>query len=100
MQTYLVLGNLTDLGRRNIQDSPKRLDALRKALGILGGKLAAFYFMLGGPYDFAAVLEALNDETIAKYGLAVAAQGYVEITVTRAFTEPEFRQLIKGKNGR
>jgi hypothetical protein len=36
-----------------------------------------------------------NDETIAQSALAVAAQGAVQRTVVRAFTEPEYQQLIK-----
>ena len=73
---------------------------MRKALAVLGGRVVAFYFMMGGPYDFSAVLEGKNDEMIAKYVMAVSAQGYVKVTVTRVFTEPEYRVLIKGKDTR
>ena len=95
MRTYVALGTFTDQGLRTIQDSPKRLAAVRKALVSGGAKLVAFYLLMG-PYDFVGVLEAPNDETIAKYALAVAGQGAVKLTVVRAFTEPEYRQLIKG----
>jgi uncharacterized protein with GYD domain len=95
MQTYLVLGTFTELGRQTIEDSPKRLDAIRKALTKIGGNLAAFYLTMGAQ-DFVAVLEAPSDETIIKYTLAVAAQGHVKVVVSRAFTESEYRKLIKG----
>lgn len=95
MPTYLALGTFTDQGRRTIQESPKRLDAVKKALVAIGGRLEAFYLTMG-PYDFVAVIEAPNDETVAKYALAVSAQGAVRIVVCRAFPEAEYRRLIKG----
>ena len=95
MQTYVVLGNFTDTGRRTIHDSPKRLDAVRKALTKIGGRMVSFYLTMG-EQDFVAVLEAPADETIVKYALAVAAGGHVKIVVSRAFTEAEYRKLITG----
>ena len=95
MQTYLVLGTFTELGRRTIEDSPKRLHAVRKALTKIGGSLASFHLTMGAQ-DFVAVLVAPSDETIIKYALAVAAHGHVKVAVSRAFTEAEYRALIKG----
>jgi uncharacterized protein with GYD domain len=66
MPTYLALGTFTDQGHRTIQDSPKRLDAVRKALATIGGKLVGFYLTMG-PYDVVGVLEGPHDEAGAKY---------------------------------
>ncbi|TIS14132.1 MAG: GYD domain-containing protein, partial [Mesorhizobium sp.] len=43
MTTYIVLINWTELGAKNVRESPKRLDAAKKLLGEMGGSFKAFY---------------------------------------------------------
>jgi uncharacterized protein with GYD domain len=57
--------------------------------------MTGFYLTMG-VYDFVAVMEVKDDETAAKYALAVAAQGNVRTTTLKAFPEAEYRRLIKG----
>jgi uncharacterized protein with GYD domain len=95
MRTFIVLGSFTDQGRRAIKNSPKRLDAARKVLERIGGKLAGFYLTMG-PHDFVAVIQAKNDELVVKYVLALAARGDVKTTTLKAFPEDEYRELIAG----
>jgi uncharacterized protein with GYD domain len=45
-------------------------------------------------YDHAVILEAPDDETVAKFALALGSQGNVRTETLRASTEDEFRQLI------
>ncbi len=42
MSTYIMLANWTDQGARNIKDSPRRLDAAKKALEDVGGEFKSF----------------------------------------------------------
>ena len=42
MASYMVLGNYTDEGMRNIKDSPNRLAAVRQAVEGAGGRLIFF----------------------------------------------------------
>ncbi len=93
MPTYVSLINYTDQGIRNVKDSPKRLDAARKLLKDMGGELKAFYLTLGS-YDIVTVAEAPNDETLAKFVLALASSGNVRTTTLKAFAEPDYRKLI------
>jgi hypothetical protein len=51
MQTFIVLGNLTDQGRRTMLDSPARLDVAKAVLRQLGGNLKEFHLTMG-QYDF------------------------------------------------
>ena len=95
MRTFIVLGSFTDQGRRAIKSSPKRLDAARKVLERIGGKLTGFYLTMG-PHDFVAVIQAKSDELVVKYVLALAARGDVKTTTLKAFPEDEYRQLIAG----
>ena len=57
MQTFIVLGNLTDQGRRTMLDSPARLDVAKAVLSQLGGNLKEFHLTMG-QYDFVMTLEA------------------------------------------
>ena len=95
MLTYVVLGTFTDQGRRTIQESPRRLDVAQAALTKIGGKMTGFYLTMGA-YDFIAVIEVKDDETAAKFALALAAQGNVRTTTLKAFPEAEYRRLIQG----
>ncbi|TIU46700.1 MAG: GYD domain-containing protein, partial [Mesorhizobium sp.] len=57
MTTYIVLINWTELGARNVRESPKRLDAAKKLLGEMGGSFKSFYLTMG-ECDMVAIVEA------------------------------------------
>ena len=93
MPTYISLVNYTDQGIRNVKDSPKRLDAAKKLLKTLGGEVKDFYLAMG-TYDLIIVVEAPNDEAMAKFALALASTGNVRTTTLKAFPEAEYRRII------
>jgi len=93
MLTYISLSNWTDQGIRNVRDGAKRLDAAKQMLKDAGGELKAFYMTLGA-YDIVTVVEAPNDEVVAKLLLAVGALGNVRTTTLRAFSEAEARKIL------
>lgn len=93
MATYVSLLRFTDQGIRTIKDSPKRLDAAKKAFQGSGGELKQF-FLLMGHYDMLIVSEAPDDETAGKIALALGSLGNVRTESFRAFTEAEYRKLI------
>ncbi|MBI2159159.1 MAG: GYD domain-containing protein [Candidatus Rokubacteria bacterium] len=95
MPTYISLVNYTDQGIRNVKDSPKRLDAAKKLLKDMGGEMKAFYLTMGA-YDIVTVAEAPNDESVAKFVLALASSGNVRTTTMKAFPEADYRKLIAG----
>jgi uncharacterized protein with GYD domain len=93
MATYLSLFNWTDQGIRTVKDSPKRLEATRKALKKLGGELKAFY-MLQGHYDGVLIFDLPNEDAMTKFLLTTGSAGNVRTTTLRAFTETEFLKHI------
>jgi len=93
MATYLSLFNWTDQGIRTVKDSPKRLEATRKALKKLGGEVKAFY-MLQGHYDCALIFDIPNEEALTKFLLTTGTAGNVRTTTQRAFTEEEYKKHI------
>lgn len=93
MPTYITLLSFTQQGIQKIKESPKRLDAAKKAYESMGAKVKDFYLVLGR-YDIVLVAEAPNDETIAKVALALGSLGNVRSETLPAFTEGEYRKII------
>ncbi len=93
MAKYLLLTRFTQQGLETIKDGPARLDAARQTLQGFGAEIKDFYLTLG-EYDAAVILEAPDDETVAKASLTIGALGNVRIETLRAFTEDEYRRMI------
>jgi uncharacterized protein with GYD domain len=94
MPTYLSLINFTDQGIKNIKDSPKRLDATKKALQKLGGELKSFH-LTQGSFDGVLIFDLPNEQALTSFLLTTGAAGNVRTTTVRAFTEEEYRKHIK-----
>ena len=93
MASYIVLMNYTTQGLQNIQESPSRADAVKQLAVTLGGEVKELFLTMGS-FDLVAIVEAPNDEAVAKVALALGAKGNVETTTMRAFTESEFRDIV------
>jgi uncharacterized protein with GYD domain len=94
MGTYIVLVNSTDKGAVNLREVPNRQQASREAAAKLGVVRKVVYMTLG-PYDFVQIIEAPDDETVAKYVLSINSKGNVRTTTMRAWDEPEHHEFIK-----
>lgn len=94
MASYLVLFGFTTQGMQRIKESPKRVEAAKQVVRQMGGEVRAFYAILGSPHDTMFVLEAPNDEAVAKMVLAIGAQGNVRTETHRIFTEEEFKKVV------
>ena len=93
MTTYIMLANWTEQGARNVKDSPRRLDAAKKALEDMGGKFNSF-FMTMGDYDIVAVYEAPDDAVAARFTLQVGMLGNVRTRTLKAFPEAAYREIV------
>ncbi len=93
MATYIMLLRFTQQGIQNIKESPARVEAAKKLCQSMGAEMKASYLVMG-QYDAVLVVEAPDDETIAKIGLAGGSLGNVRTETLRAFTEHEYRQII------
>jgi uncharacterized protein with GYD domain len=88
MPTYIVLGNFTEQGIRNIKDSPKREEAFRKQCEKVGAQLKEAYRTMGR-YDVAAIVEAPDDVTMNSLLYSLGAQGNLRTETMRALTRQE-----------
>ncbi|MGB8275322.1 MAG: GYD domain-containing protein [Alphaproteobacteria bacterium] len=95
MPVYISLVNYTDQGIRNIKQSPTRLDAVKDVLRKMGGKMRDFFLTMG-PFDAVLIAELPDDETAARFALAIASQGNIRTTSLVAFTEERYRAIIGG----
>lgn len=95
MAKYVVLLNWTDQGARNVKETVQRARAARQAFEALGVRMTDISWTLG-QYDVVVTLEAADDETVTRAGLALALQGNVHSTTLRAFSEKEMEQILRG----
>jgi uncharacterized protein with GYD domain len=94
MPTYISLLRLTQQGIQSIKQAPGRIDAARKGFEAVGAKLKEVYAVTG-QYDYVAIMEAPDEATAARAGLALGAQGNVRSETMRAFTVEEFRNILQ-----
>ena len=94
MATYICLGDWTQQGIENIQDSPGRLDDAKAAVEAAGGAIRDFY-MTTGAHDMVLVLEVPDDAALAKVLLTLGSKGSIRTTTMRAFTESEYREILE-----
>ncbi len=92
MPHYIVLGNWTDQGIRNVKESPKRVDTAQALLNKLGGTMEIFFTL--GEYDFVALAEAPNDEVVTQLALEIGRAGNVRTKTLKAFSVAEATKII------
>ena len=95
MARYIALLNWTDQGIKNIKESPGRLDAARAAAKRIGVEIKDFYMTIGA-YDMAIIVEAPDDEAMARFALTTGMGGNIRTTTMKAFTEDAYRKIIGG----
>ena len=96
MPTYIRLLRFSEQSMKDLKHLRDRVAAAKKAYRDAGAELKQV-FMVMGKYDVVAVVEAPNDECVAKVALAQAALGAFRSTETmRAFNEDEVAKIIDG----
>lgn len=89
MATYILLSTLTDEGAKTIKQRPERIREVNEELEQLGVNVTAQYAVLG-PYDFVNVVEAPDNETIARVSAEMASRGSVKIMTLTAIPIDQF----------
>ena len=93
MATYIMLIQFTEQGVRNVQDSPKRAEAVKATGAKLGVKITEVYWTLGA-YDGVLMAEAPNDEAMTALALSVGKLGFVRTQTLRAFDAEAFKGIL------
>ena len=93
MPTYVALAKWTDQGRQKVASIADRIDEVRQQGEQMGVKTVGHYVTMGR-FDQVVVMEAPDDETMARMLLVVAGRGNAETETLRAWPIEEVRGLI------
>jgi uncharacterized protein with GYD domain len=93
MATYIALASFTDQGIRNVQDTVKRSDAVKKAAKKLGVTMREIFWTLGS-YDMVVIFEAPDDATMTALGLTIAKAGNVRTQTMRALSRDDMGGIL------
>jgi len=89
MPIYIMISTLTDEGRKTIKKHPERIEEVNREIENMGAKVLAQYAILG-EYDFLNILEAPNNEAIAKLSIELGSRGTIQIITLPAIPVEEF----------
>lgn len=92
MQNFVILGNWTDQGIRNVATAPERIKATHSMIEKAGGKMQLFFTM--GEYDFVMIVEIPKDEDMAAILLCVGSIGNFRTKTMKAWTEAEGTKIL------
>jgi uncharacterized protein with GYD domain len=94
MSVYLMLTTLTDSGRRALQENPEILKEINKETEFMGVKIMTQYALLG-QYDFVNIVEAPNNETVAKLAIRLSAKGTTQTLTLAAISLDDLIATLK-----
>ena len=94
MSIYIMATKLTDEGRKTIKERPERIKEVNEEVGKMGAKIIAQYAIIG-PYDFVNILEAPDNESIAKISVQLGARGTLQIETFAAIPIDELVNKLK-----
>jgi len=94
MPYYILLSSLTDEGWKTVREKPERIKEVNKELQAFGVRVIEQYAVLG-PYDFVNIVEAPNNETIAKVSIELGSRGTIKIVSMAAIPVDDFIASLK-----
>ena len=93
MPMYIALIDFTEQGVRNIQDTPKRADALVATAKKLGVTVKDVYWTTGA-HNGVLVVDAPDCKTAAALFLTLGKNGNVRTQTLRAFDRSEIESVL------
>jgi uncharacterized protein with GYD domain len=97
MAYYILLNKLTSEGRKTMMKNPGRIWEVNREVEAMGAKIVAQYATLG-PYDFVNILEAPNNNVIARVASELGARGTIEPMSMAATTIEELVKELETAN--
>ena len=93
MPTFILSLNWTEQGIRSVKETPKRAQAIRELGKRMGVDIKSIYLTTGDS-DLLAIVEAADDDNVAKFALTLAAAGNMRTRTVRAWPEAEALKLM------
>jgi uncharacterized protein with GYD domain len=94
--TYVLLTKVTAAGVKTLQSNPRRIKKVNEEIEAMGARVVAQYATLGR-YDFVNIVEAKDNETIARVSVGLGARGTVQIETLTAIPIETFIRTIGKK---
>jgi uncharacterized protein with GYD domain len=94
MPRYIALVSFTDQGIRDIKNSIKRADIVKKIAAKHKVKIRDIHWTMGR-YDIVVLFDAPSDAAMSAFTLENAQRGNVRTETFRAYTQEEFANIIK-----
>ena len=98
MPTYVMLSTLGPDGHARLRENPERLREVNADVESMGVKVLEQYALLG-PYDFLNILEAPDEQTMAKVATTLAARGTLKTLTLTAIEVEDFIATLGGGVG-
>ena len=89
---FVVLGNWTEQGIRNIKEAPKRDKVAKDMVEKAGGKMQTLYTL--GKCDFVSIIELPKEDDIMGILLCLGSMGNVRTTTMKAWKESELAKML------
>lgn len=89
MATFILLSTLTDEGAKTIKQNPGRIKEVNRELEAMGVRVTGQWAVLG-PYDFVNVVEAQDNQAVARVSAELASRGSVRVMTLAAIPIDDF----------
>ncbi|HXW34655.1 MAG TPA: GYD domain-containing protein [Acidimicrobiales bacterium] len=95
MPTFLMLSTVGPDGMATLRENPRRIQQVNEEVSSMGARVVSQWALLG-QYDFATILEAPDEQTIARVAVALGARGTLKTKTLMAMPVEEFLSAIEG----
>ena len=92
MPTYVSHVSLTEQGLKELKDVPSRIEANKKLWEESGGRLVAWYVVMGD-YDYLLISEAPNEKVMAEIAIKASSRGRTRFNTYPAIPIEEFSEV-------
>jgi uncharacterized protein with GYD domain len=89
MPTYIMLSTLTPEGVQTVKNNPQRIREVNREVEQLGAEVKAQWATLG-EFDFINIVEAPDDQTMARVSLELGSRGTAKYETLAAIPIDDF----------
>ena len=97
MPIFILLSTLTQQGVQTIKSNPERLRQVNADVEEFGCKVLHQWATLG-EFDFVNIVEAPDNETVARISVELGARGTVQLTTLAAIPVDAFTKMLKSRS--
>lgn len=90
----MILTKLTEEGCQTLIKHPERIKEVNKEVEEMGARVVSQYVIFG-EHDFLSIIEAPDNETIAKISVNLSSRGSIRITSYPAIEVESFIETLK-----